>query len=202
MHRGHGGHLLMSFLNCRRALKNVRGFRMRLKDPWDNVTPDTCLLALMLCSVTCECCILSERCRLAYSEYMIYFWTQSHQRVLHTSTEIYSHWTDVQVVSLWLFVSLFQCNSSDDYSAECLIIILYHLQLPRASCGSYIKIIFIVQYTQGWIIPFHRSFLLICKGVPGEALTPQPFNITRIYIRSFISTLITGKISLCLEQPL
>lgn len=63
------------------------------------------------------------------------------------------------------------------------------------------KIAHVATYSRGWIIPFHRSFLLICKGELDRALMPLPFNITWIYTRSFISPLIMAKISLLHEQP-
>lgn len=79
---------------------------------------------------------------------------------------------------------------------------LFPLQIPhiRVVILSF-EIVHVATYTRGWIIPFHRSFLLICKGELDQALMPLPFNITWIYTRSFISPLIIAKISLLHEQP-
>ncbi len=65
--RGHGGHSLMRAEAAGGLWKMLEVLGWDSRNPWDTVTPDTCLLALVLCSVTWEWWIHVERYRAACS---------------------------------------------------------------------------------------------------------------------------------------
>lgn len=187
----------MRFPGSRRALKYVRGFWMRPRvplgcsDPWHPFTgPGALFCDLQILHIGGVVWAILQPIRIICGRGLRW-----------------SHWRAkcVRYLSLYYILLSAPAILKQDFPLfKCIFFpfCLFPLQIAHVCVAiPTFKIIHVGTYTRGWITPFHKSFLLICKGELDRALMPLPFNITWIYTRSFISPLIMAKISLLHEQP-